>query len=278
MAAFEFNPKLNAAFQNKLTRDDETDPNGRIYRNEDGEIFHSVTRILGATSQSKDALEAWKKRLGEELAAVERDTAAERGTRTHNSAEYVLRTAKKMAEATSEKRGTTFLNKQGLHSVPAPLVKWAIKQALPSAPKVGISASGYRRSLLQWIEENVTAIHGIEFSIHHPAGFAGTADFLGYVNGKGPFICDWKTSANKRSEEMLTDYTDQLGAYSLGLKHVANLQAKGAVIVVARRAGPAQVRELTELELRGAEVRYLERCHQYYDQLHEALKDSQASG
>jgi hypothetical protein len=50
------------------------------------------------------------------------------------------------------------------------------------------------------------------------------------------------------------------------------------VIVVARRAGPAQVRELTELELRGAEARYLERCHQYYDQLHQALKDSQTPG
>jgi genome maintenance exonuclease 1 len=272
MAAFEFNPKLNAAFQNKLTRDDETDPNGRIYRNEDGEIFHSVTRILGATSQNKDALEAWKKRLGEEVAAVERDTAAERGTRTHNSAEYVLRTAKKLAEATSERKHSTYMSREGLHCTPAPLTQWAIKQALPSAPKVGLSASGYQRSLLQWIEQHVTAIHGIEFSIHHPAGFAGTADFLGYIKGKGPYICDWKTSANKRSEEMLTDYCDQLGAYSLGLKHVANVRAKGAVIVVARRAGPAQVRELTELELRGAECRYLERCEQYYDQLQADLR------
>ena len=272
MAAFEFNPKLNAAFKNKLTRDDETDPNGRIYRNEDGEIFHSVTRILGATSQNKDALEAWKNRLGEEAAAVERDTAAERGTRTHNSAEYVLRTAKKLAEITSERKHSTYMSREGLHCTPAPLTQWAIKQALPSAPKVGLSASGYRRSLLQWIEEHVTAIHGIEFSIHHPAGFAGTADFLGYVKGKGPYICDWKTSANKRSEEMLADYCDQLGAYSLGLKHVANVRAKGAVIVVARRAGPAQVRELTELELRGAECRYLERCEQYYEDLHAKLR------
>ena len=50
MAAFEFNPKLNAAFQNKLTRDDETDPNGRIYRNEHGEIFHcghDMVRVAG---------------------------------------------------------------------------------------------------------------------------------------------------------------------------------------------------------------------------------------
>lgn len=277
MAAFDLNPKLNAAFQNKLVRDDETDPNGRIYRNADGEIFHSVTRILGATSEGKEALKNWEKRLGEN-AAVERDTAAERGTRTHNAAEYVLRTAKKMAEQTSERKKTTYLNRAGLQCAPAPLTQWAIKQALPSAPKVGLSASGYRRSLLAWIEANVTAIHGIEFSIHHPAGFAGTADFLGYVRGKGPYICDWKTSANKRSEALLLDYMDQLGAYSLGLKHVANLEAKGGVIVVARRAGPAQIRELSEEELRAAEARYLERCNQYYDDLHQALKDSQEPG
>jgi hypothetical protein len=272
MSSFEFNPILNGLNKWQLERDDETDPGGRIYRDSNGEIYHSVTRILAATSNNKEILANWIKRVGEDVAAVERDTAAERGTRTHNSAEYVLRTAKKLAEATSEKKKTTYMSREGMHCVPAQLTRWAIKQTLPSAPKVGLSASGYRRSLLAWIEENVTAIHGIEFSIHHPAGFAGTADFLGYVNGKGPFICDWKTSQNKRSEEMLTDYTDQLGAYSLGLKHLTGIRAKGAVIVVARRAGPAQVRELTELELRGAESRYLERCEAYFDALHELLK------
>jgi hypothetical protein len=272
MSSFEFNPILNGLNKWQLERDDETDPGGRIYRDSNGEIYHSVTRILAATSNNKEILANWIKRVGEDVAAVERDTAAERGTRTHNSAEYVLRTAKKLAEATSEKKKTTYMSREGMHCAPAQLTRWAIKQTLPSAPKVGLSASGYRRSLLAWIEENVTAIHGIEFSIHHPAGFAGTADFLGYVNGKGPFICDWKTSQNKRSEEMLTDYTDQLGAYSLGLKHLTGIRAKGAVIVVARRAGPAQVRELTELELRGAESRYLERCEAYFDALHELLK------
>ena len=52
----------------KLERDDETDPNGRIYRDANGEIYHSVTRILKETSDSKAALEAWVARLGEETA------------------------------------------------------------------------------------------------------------------------------------------------------------------------------------------------------------------
>jgi ATP-dependent exoDNAse (exonuclease V) beta subunit len=248
----------------KLERDDVSDPGGRIYRDTDGNIFHSVTRILKETSDSKAALEAWMARLGEERALQERDTAAERGTRTHNAAEYVLRTAKRMATQTAKRKGSIYTDKQGLECTPAPLTRWAIKQVLPSAPKVGLSASGYRRSLLGWIEENVTCIHAIEFSVHHPLGFAGTADALLNVQGKGPCIVDFKTSFNRRNEAMLTDYTDQLGAYSLALKHLTGIQPIYGYIVIARRAGPCDIRELSNLELRGAEVRFAERCQAYY--------------
>ena len=261
------NERLAALKRSQLERDDISDPGGRIYRDGADDIYYSVTRILKETSDSKAALEAWVARLGEERAAVERDTAAERGTRTHNAAEYVLRTAKKLGEQTAKKKGSLYISDAGLECVPAPLTKWAIKQALPSAPKVGFSANGYRRSLLGWIGENITCIHAIEFSIHHPAGFAGTADFLGHAKGKGPLVIDWKTSFNRRSEALLTDYTDQLGAYSLGLKHLADIRPRGAVIVVARRAGPPDIRELSELELRGAEARFLERCNSYFDKL-----------
>lgn len=251
----------------RLERDDVSDPGGRIYRDTQGDIYHSVTRILKETSDSKAALEAWQARLGVELAAQERDTAAERGTRTHNAAEYVLRTAKRMAEQTAKRKGSTYTDKQGLLCTPAPLTRWAIKQVLPSAPKVGLSASGYRRSLLGWIGEHVTCIHAVEFSVYHPCGAAGTCDALINVDGKGPLIADWKTSFNRRSEALLTDYIDQLGAYSLGLRHLTGIQAQGAYVVVARRAGPPDLRELNLLELKGAEARFLERCLTYFDKL-----------
>lgn len=255
----------------QLERDDVSDPGGRIYHDKQGEIYHSVTRILKDTSLSKAVIEAWAARLGEERAAQERDTAAQRGTLTHNCAEYLLRTAKRMADSTAKKRNSWYVKPDGLGRAPAPLTKWALTQVLPSVPKVGLSASGYRRGLLGWISENVTAIHAIEFSVHHPAGFAGTCDALIDYRGKGPFVADWKTSFNKRSEELLTDYTDQIGAYSLGLRHLTGIQAIGGLIVVARRAGKPDVRELSALEVRGAESRYLERCNKYFDALHQTL-------
>lgn len=272
----DYNKLLSELNTRRLERDDESDPGGRIYRDTSGEIYHSVTRILKETSDSKAALEAWVARLGEELATVERNTAAERGTRTHNSAEYVLRTAKRMAETTAKKRGSWYTKPDGLSRAPAPLTTWAIKQVMPSAPKPGLSAAGYWRGLSGWIAANVTAIHAVEFSVHHPAGFAGTCDALLDVRGKGPMIVDWKTSFNKRSEELLTDYMCQLGAYSLGLRHMTGLQAKGGYVVVARRIGPPNIRELTALELRGAEAQYLDRCASYYDALHKQLSGGQA--
>ena len=272
----DYNKLLSELNTRRLERDDESDPGGRIYRDASGEIYHSVTRILKETSDSKAALEAWVARLGEELATVERNTAAERGTRTHNSAEYVLRTAKRMAETTAKKRGSWYTKPDGLCRAPAPLTTWAIKQVTPSAPKPGLSAAGYWRGLSGWIAANVTAIHAIEFSVHHPAGFAGTCDALLDVRGKGPMIVDWKTSFNKRSEELLTDYMCQLGAYSLGLRHMTGLQAKGGFVVVARRIGPPNIRELTALELRGAEAQYLDRCASYYDALHKQLRGAES--
>lgn len=254
-----------------LERDDSSDPGGRIYRDKQGDIYHSTTRILKETSNSKAILEAWVARLGEELAAVERNTAATRGTLMHNCGEYLLRTAKRMADTTAKKRGSWYVKPDGLGRAPAPLTKWALNQVLPSVPKAGISAAGYRRGLLGWIAENVTAIHAVEFSVYHPCGAAGTCDALIDYRGKGPFIADWKSSFNKRSEELLTDYTDQIGSYSLGLRHLTGIQATGGLIVVARRAGQPDVRELSALEVRGAETRFLERCAKYYDDLHKQL-------
>ena len=267
------NTQLSDLAKWRLERDDESDPGGRIYRDANGEIYHSVTRILKETSNSKAALEAWVARLGEERAAVERDTAATRGTLMHNCAEYLLRTAQRMAEHTAKQRGSWYVKPDGLGRAPAPLTTWALRQVMPSVPKAGLSASGYRRGLLSWIEANVTAIHAVEFSVYHPCGAAGTCDALADIKGRGPLVIDWKSSFNRRSEALLEDYVDQLGAYSLGLRHLTSIRPVGAVVVVSRRVGGPDIRELTALELRGAESRFLERCLSYYEALYDKLRD-----
>ena len=255
-----------AALQRRtLRRDDETDPNGRLYWDDQGNKYFSVTRILGATApdHQKQALERWLARPGSEQ---DRETAATRGTLSHNHAEYILKTGAQLARKAANKRGVWKTSKDGLERCPGSITAWGIERSIQAAPRVPWSAAGYARGLRSWIGKNVTAIHSVEFSIHHPAGFAGTCDALLDIQGKGPFVVDWKTSQRERSEEMLTNYIDQLGAYSLGLMSLTGIRAAGALVVVARRTGAPQIRELSELELRGAEARFLERCDTYFSQ------------
>ena len=234
----------------------------RIYRDKEGKIYHSVTHIIKETADplQKQALERWLERKNSEQ---ERDIAAQRGTLTHNHAEYILKTAAKLSRNSANRRDVWKTSDDGLERCPSPITKWAIEKATKSAPRLSWSAGGYTRSLRSWIAERVTAIHAVEFSVYSGC-FAGTADALLDIDDKGPFIVDWKTSQHTRSEELLADYCDQIGAYSLGLRELTGIERlKGAFIVVARRSGAPQVRELSELELRGAESRFIERSKKF---------------
>lgn len=266
--ASEAQQKLNNLRKSRLERDD-SGP-FRVYRNDTGDIFHSVTHILKNTAPAhqQEALERWLARPG---SYEERDMAAKRGTLAHNHAEYILKTAHKLARATATKRGSLKTREDGLERPPSPINRWALEKAIQSAPRPGWSAAGYARGLRTWIEDNCTAVHSIEFSINHTLGFAGTCDALIDVKGKGPYIVDWKTSVRERSEDLLTNYIDQLGAYSLGLKSLTGIQAAGAFVVVARRTGAPQVRELTQLELFGAEARFTQRIDTYWNEVYPKL-------
>ena len=259
--------KLAALRQQYLERDDESDPNGRIYRDKiTGEIYHSVTRILSNTmpEENKKALEKWLERPD---SIQTRDMAAARGTAAHNSAEYVLKTAQRLARSTANKRGVWRVGEDGLYRAPEKITKWALEKAIQGAPKVPWSASGFARGLRGWILDHVTAIHAVEFFGHHPGGFAGACDALLDLDGKGPFIVDWKTtgkSIHASLESQLSGYRDQTGAYALMLRHRTGIQAVGGAVVVARRSGAPQETLLSQDELLAAQERFLGRAADYY--------------
>ena len=278
----DINDKLAGLRSSYLERDDESDPGGRIYRDKaTGEIFHSVTRILSATKPpaQQKALERWKASPG---AAETSAMACNRGHLAHSSAEYVLKTATRLARSTANKRGIWKLGSDGLYRCPSSVTKWAIEKAIAGAPPVGFSGAGYARSLRAFIHSNVTAIHGVEFFGHHPAGFAGACDALLdlSIDGEkiGPMILDWKTTGKSIHSDMsstIEDYSHQAGAYSLMVKHLTGIICPGAAVVVARRTGNAQPYFFMGDELRNAEECFLERCARYYDELHDALRGPQ---
>ena len=261
------NDKLAALKGRYLERDDESDPNGRIYRDKvSGEIYHSVTRILGATAppEQQEALAKWLERPG---SFQTREMAAARGTAAHSSAEYVLKLAQRLSRGAAKKRNGWKMGEDGLYRAPKALTKWSLEKAVQSAPRVPWSATGYARGLRGWILDHVTAIHAVEFSAFHPAGFAGAADGLLDIDGVGPCVIDWKTSQksnHKSNESQLFNYRAQLGAYSLMLNYRTGIQAQGGFVVVARRTGAPTVEQLDLDELKKQEDLFLERCATYF--------------
>ena len=241
----------------------------RVYRDGNDNIYHSVTHILKETAEphTKDALEKWLQRPGSPL---ERDIACERGRLAHANAEFILKLAAKFSRQNANKRGIWRTGDDGLERCPKKVTQWALQKAAESAPRVNWSASGYARGLRSFILERVTAIHAVEFSVYKEGfGFAGTADALLDIDGKGPFIVDWKTAKEARSDDMINQFCHQLGAYSLGLKSLTGIQAKYGAVVVARRSGKPQIKILSELEMRGSESIFLDRVDRYHKQLKE---------
>ena len=260
----------------------------RVYRDINGNIYHSVTHILKETSD-KTGLERWEARLGPVEATQQRNVAATRGNMAHSQAEYLLKTAQQLARSTANKRNSIRWDEQGLARIPTPITQWALKRVRPNVPRVGWSAAGYARGLSDWIAENVTEIFASEFSIHHPAGFAGTCDALvglapsrkGLSAGAETLVvADWKTSVGRKTktdedglERLPPDhqYLAQAAAYSLGLSYLTGLRPTGAAIVLARRCGTPNIHYMTRAELDEAERSFLARVEQYFDQLHSQL-------
>lgn len=244
----------------------------RVYRDQEGQIYHSVTHILKHTApqSQKDALARWSKRPGSSL---ERDLACDRGTVAHEHCEYVLKTAAKLARQSANKKGAWKVWDDGLARPPKAITTWALKKSEKGAPKVSWAAREYARGLSEWLVSGaVTAIHASEFSVSHSSGFAGTADAL-LDTELGLTICDFKTSGREtdKPEAWLKDHQDQLGAYSLALYERAGIRVGGGAVIIGKPNGTIQLRMLSELEMRGCEVRWQERLDRYMAMLHQGV-------
>jgi hypothetical protein len=240
----------------------------RVYRDPKGTVYHSVTHILKETSD-KTGLERWAARLGPEEATQQRNVAAHRGNLAHSQAEYLLKTSQRLARNTANKRNAIKWDTQGLARIPSPITQWALTKVHPTVPKVGWSASGYARGLSGWISQNVTEIFASEFSIQHPAGFAGTCDALVSLKGhSGLIVADWKTSVGRKTVGPGHSYFDQLGAYALGLEYMTGLQPAGAAVVLARRCGNPDVFIFGTDELARAKDSFMKRVEQYFQLPH----------
>jgi hypothetical protein len=172
----------------------------RLYSLPDGSKVPSVTTILDKTkSQEKiDALNNWKKRVGEAKAQEIVTEAAGRGTRMHKFLEDYVK------QGSISEPGTNPYSKQS-HIMANHVIEHGLK--------------------------NVNEVWGVEVPLYYPGLYAGTTDGCGlHLNEQS--ILDYKQTNKPKKEEWIEDYYLQLTAYALAHNEVHGTNIRKGVILM----------------------------------------------
>lgn len=171
----------------------QTFPDGkRFYTLPDGTKLPSVTTVLGA--QKKDAIMAWRKRVGEDVANAISKKATGRGTNVHTLCER-------------------YLNNDKLGDV------------MPDAMEMFFS--------LKPLLNRINNIHYQEQALwSKQLGMAGRVDCIGEFDGKLSVI-DFKTSKKIKTLAHIEDYFWQTSAYALMYEEMIGQPIDDLVIIMA---------------------------------------------
>jgi genome maintenance exonuclease 1 len=171
----------------------ETFPDGkRYYTLPDGTKLPSVTTVLGA--QKKDAIIAWRKRVGEDVANAISKKATGRGTNVHTLCER-------------------YLNNDSLGDV------------MPDAKEMFFS--------LKPLLNRINNIHYQEQALWSTQlGMAGRVDCIAEFDGVLSVI-DFKTSKKIKQSAHIEDYYWQTAAYALMYEELIGQPIHNLVIIMA---------------------------------------------
>ena len=170
-----------------------TFPDGkRYYQLSDGIRLPSVTTVLGA--MKKEAIMAWRAKVGEEVANAISKKATSRGTNVHSMCEEYLN---------NEKLGVY----------------------MPDAYEMFLSIRPYLNK--------INNIHYQEQALWSTQlGMAGRVDCIAEYEGELSVI-DFKTSKRVKSHEDIEDYFWQTTAYSLMYEELVGMPIHNLVIIMA---------------------------------------------
>lgn len=172
----------------------------RRYLTPDGVGLPSVTTILDATKpqERKEALAAWKQKVGAHRAQQITTEAANRGTRMHSYLEGYVK------EGTLKERGSNPYSWSS-HAMAELVIREGLK--------------------------NVDEFWGVEVPLYFPQIYAGTTDCAGVHNGVEA-ILDFKQSNKPKRREWIEDYFLQLAAYSEAHNELHGTNIRKGVILM----------------------------------------------
>ena len=197
----------------------------RHYCLPDGSRVPSVTTILDRTKpeEAKQALRAWKDRVGHEQAQQITTEAANRGTRMH-----------------------TYLERY---------VKNDDIGEFPTNPFAQPSWFMAAQVILQGLQ-HVDEYWGCEVPVYYSGLYAGTTDCVGVWKGQ-PAIMDFKQTNKPKKREWIDDYFLQLAAYAAAHNktHGTSINT-GVILMCARPADENATPEYQEFVLESQDFKY----------------------
>ena len=162
----------------------------RFYETESGN-YPSVTTITGQLG--KEAIMAWRKRVGDEEANRVSSRASGRGTRIHQLCEDYI---------TQGKAEPSMFDAEMFNSI---------------------------KHLL----DDIDNIHALESPLYsHHLKVAGTVDCIGEYKGKLSVI-DFKTSSRAKLKEDISGYFMQVSAYAVAFEELTGIPVNRLVIIMA---------------------------------------------
>ena len=204
----------------------------RHYCLPDGSKVGSVTTILDKTKPQKsiDALNNWRKRMGDEKATQITKEASGVGTRMHTYLEsYIL---------------TDTLKEPGTNPF-------------------SIQSHGMAKKIIESAFSNLTEVWGMEASLYFSGLYAGSTDCVGLWKGK-PAIIDFKQTNKPKKREWIEDYFLQLSAYSLAHNHMFGTEINTGVILMCSRNNEYQEFVVEGDEFLAVKEQWWDRVTAYY--------------
>lgn len=210
----------------------------RHYCLPDGSKVPSVTTILDRTKpqEKREALNNWRKSVGEARANEITTEAAGRGTRMHKFLEDYVQNNRVLNEP-----GTNPYSQQA-HQ----MAKVIIDNALVKVDEM-------------W---------GIEVPLYVSGLYAGTTDACGIYESE-PTILDYKQTNKPKKLEWIEDYFLQLAAYGLAHNETHGTDIKKGTILMAVAPSPNGTAQFQTWTIEGADWQkwtdaWLRRVEQYY--------------
>ena len=201
----------------------------RLYENPYGDPVPSVTTILDKTKpkEKREALNRWKKRVGEANAQRIVAEASDNGSRMHAILEYWVKNETYTGETTI------------LSETMADIIK-------------------------QNVQDDIDEVWGSEVNLCYPQLYAGTTDLVGIYKGK-PTIMDFKQTNKPKKREWIDDYFMQGAAYALAHNELYETKIEKIAIFMCSREGQFQLFEVDEKEFTDWETKWALRLQEFYD-------------